>query len=125
MINDQNKTEHKTIGTEIDDLKTHLLSHQSTLGTQSSKLSILEKEVSIFKTPNTINNSLNSNLETIELKGKPLSKRNSEYKSEDMMNSLTISDPNDVNSFNSLGGKLEENINFLISVKTKYIIVNI
>ena len=97
-FNDSTKIEHKSLSLEIEKLKKQLLAYETDLGTQTSKLSVLEKEATIFNTPNSINGNA--------------------YSSADSTSKSTPNDQIDFTSLHHSGGniKTEENLNFFIIV---------
>ena len=126
VINDQSKIEHKNLQAEIEHIKSLLLKYQSELATQSTKLSLLEKEIAIFRTPNISYGGSMS--ESVDLKAST-SYYNKIYgykvaSAVDNEHSQT----NDVASIthNPIGNaKLEENLNFLISVRNKNCLIKL
>jgi hypothetical protein len=116
-INESNKTEHKSIISDIEQIKNQLLGYQTNLGTQGSKLNILEKEVTIFRSP-----SLNfSQYESSEvLKSTGFTQRGaSNYRNLSISKSDGDTEISDFTGYvNNIGQniKAEENLNFLICV---------
>jgi hypothetical protein len=116
-INENNKTEHKSIISDIEQIKNQLLGYQTNLGTQGSKLNILEKEVTIFRSP-----SLNfSQYESSEvLKSTGFTQRGaSNYRNLSISKSDGDTEISDFTGYvNNIGQniKAEENLNFLICV---------
>ena len=120
-INEFNRTEYKTVNTDIDQIKNILLGFQSNLGSQTSKMSILEKEVTIFRTPTWQNNisgednnnesepiKSNSSINTsLKLKAYPINQNDGDLDNSELSARL---------SFRG-SMKNEENLNFLICVK--------
>ena len=116
-INESNKTEHRTIISDIEQIKNQLLGYQTNLGTQGSKLNILEKEVTIFRSP-----SLNfSHYESSDvLKSTGFTQRGaSNYRNLSISKSDGDTEITDFTGYvNNIGQniKAEENLNFLICV---------
>jgi hypothetical protein len=112
-INEQSKIEHKNLQAEIEYIKGLLIKYQSELATQSTKLSLLEKEIAIFRTPH-INLGGNIN-ESVDLKASTSSAYRM-YSSK--LHSGVDNDNMQVNEVTSLShnptgnAKLEENLNF-------------
>ena len=118
VINEQSKIEHKNLQAEIEHIKDLLIKYQSELASQSTKLSLLEKEIAIFRTPNISYGGGIS--ESVDLKAST----NSAYKIYGYKTASYVDNENfqtnDVASLthNPIGNaKLEENLNFLISVR--------
>ncbi len=108
LVNDANKSEHKSLNSEVEGLKNQIIIYQSNLGTQDSKLSYLEKEVAIFRTPSW--NCNNSN-DFIEIKSAGKKSK------QDSNTSLTeVQYPDSTRNFPIVDGKMEESLNFMICV---------
>lgn len=110
QINEQNKNENKKLNSEIDNLTNKIAKYEMTVGDQSSKLMLIEKEIDIFKSPglslssniyNKINQPIISNLEIIDNKEK--------------INNLVENDQNNNEEY-TLNNKLEDDVNFLVTV---------
>ncbi len=105
------------INTEIETIKNQLLTYQSNLGTQTSKMSILEKEVTIFRSP-TVNASTPLNCDTNDPNLLPNSRPTSKFTPINKSDGDTdISDLSQCMSSFRGAVKSEENLNFLIVVK--------
>ncbi len=122
-INESNKTEHRSIISDIEQIKNQLLGYQTNLGTQGSKLNILEKEVTIFRSP-----SLNfSPYESSDiLKSTGFTQRGAtNYRNLSISKSDGDTEITDLTGYvNNIGQniKAEENLNFLICVNYNKII---
>jgi hypothetical protein len=119
-INDTNKTEHKVIISDIEQIKNQLLGYQTNLGTQGSKLNILEKEVTIFKT-SSLNFSPYDSSEILKSTGFT-ARGASNYRNLSISKSDNETEITDFSGLNNLSGniKAEENLNFLICVKNNF-----
>jgi hypothetical protein len=125
-INEFNKTEYKTVNTDIEQIKNILLGYQSNLGSQTSKMSILEKEVTIFRTPTWHNNvNVDGNNEETELIKSSSSINIQKLKAYPVNQSDGDMDNSELTARLSFRGSMknEENLNFLICVKFNLIIL--
>jgi hypothetical protein len=109
LVNDSNKGEHKTISSEVEQLKNQIIAYQTKLASQGSKLSILEKEVAVFRTPNW---NIQNNNEFVEIKS---ARNKTKLDSGTNLSEIQYPETSAVNETIS-NGKLEDSLNFMISV---------
>ncbi len=109
LLNDSNKSEHKTLNSDVEQLKNQIIAYQTNLANQGCKLSILEKEIAVFRTPTW--NSQNNN-DFVEIKS---SRKKTKLDSETSLSEIQYPDTTPASEQIS-NGKLQDSLNFMISV---------
>jgi hypothetical protein len=116
-MNEQAKIENKSLINDIDQLKNQILNYESTLANQCSKINLLEKEMDIYKSPFVKRPGQFAYADPLVYQLPQVY----DNKNESNSNSTKIQEQNLIDSckidLNPGNNKLQENLNFLLTVK--------